>query len=116
MVRRKVKLRELARVAHRMRNLRLHDAEPGQSPPPFECRPILVNTSSPDEKGCLVLAEGRLVAVLVRVADSGAGQDRTELPCWHMEAGFGRCAVAVPPLFDTLAEAVAWMRVQLSAR
>ncbi len=81
----------------------------------IECRPILVNTASPDEKGCLVLADGCLVAVLVRVVDTGDEQGRGELSGWQMEAGFGRCAVAVPPLFDTLADAAAWMRTQLSA-
>lgn len=84
--------------------------------PTSECRPVLVNMASPDEKGCLVLADGRLVAVLVRVAGLGVEQGRNEPSGWHMEAGFGRCAVPVPLLFDTLADAVAWMRTQLSAR
>ena len=81
----------------------------------IECRPILVNTASPDEKGCLALADGRLVAVLVRVADTGDEPGGEKLSGWQMEAGFGCCAVSVPPLFDTLADAAAWMRMQLSA-
>ena len=58
---------------------------------------------------------GRLVAVLVRIADAGVEKDREGLSNWHMEAGFGRCAVSVPPSFDTLADAVAWIRAQWSA-
>lgn len=99
-----------------MHDLDLHNAKPSGPSPTFDCRPILVNTASADEEGCLVLADGRLVAVLVRVADLGAEQQGEKLSGWHMEAGFGCCAVAVAPLFDTLADAIAWMRTQLSAR
>jgi len=111
----KIALRDLVRIKRQVQGLGSRNPKPSRPLPTFECRPILVNTASPDEKGCLVLADNRLVAVLVRVADTGAEQDRKE-PCgWQMEAGFGRCAVSVPPLFDTLADAVAWMRTQLSA-
>lgn len=115
---RKVELRDLIRTTRRMRELDLHDAKPSRPLPAFECRPILVDTASLDEKGCLVLAGNRLVAVLVRVARMDVEQDRKEPSGWHMEAGFGPCAVPVPPLFDTLADAVAvaWMRTRLSAR
>ncbi len=112
----KVELRDLVRAKRRMRGLGLHDASSSRPSPTFKCRPVLVNTMSSDEKGCLVLADGYLVAVLVRVAAVVVGQDGKELSGWHMEAGFGRCAVPVPLVFDTLADAVAWMRTQLSAR
>lgn len=111
----KVELRDLVRAKRRTRDLDWHDPEPSRPLPAFECRPILVNTASPDEKGCLVLADGRLVSVLVRVAGAGGEQGGQELSGWHMEAGFGRCAVSVPLLFDTLAAAIVWMRTQLSA-
>ena len=81
----------------------------------MECRLILVNTASPDESGCLMLADGCLVAVLVRVVNTGE-QGGKKLSGWQMEAGFGRCAAPVPPLFDTLADAAAWMRLQLSTQ
>jgi hypothetical protein len=111
----KIALRDLVRIKRQACGLGLHYLKPSRPLPVFECRPILVNTASPDEKGCLVLADNRLVAVLVRVTDAGVEQARRELCGWQMEAGFGRCAVSVLPLFDTLADAVAWMRTQLSA-
>ena len=112
----KIALRDLVRIKHQMRGPSLRDPGPSRSTPVIECRPILVNTASPDEKGCLVLADGCLVAVLVRVADTGDEQNRKALSGWQMEAGFGRCAVPVSPLFDTLADAAGWMRMQLNAQ
>ena len=112
----KIALRDLVRIKRQMHGPSSRNPGPSRPPPVIECRPILVNTASPDEKGCLVLADGCLVAVLVRVADAGDEQGREKLSGWHMEAGFGRCAVPVPPLFGTLADAVAWMRMQLSAQ
>ena len=111
----KIALRDLVRIKHQMRGPGLCNPGPSRSSPVMECRPILVNTASPDEKGCLVLADGCLVAVLVRVAGTGGEQNRKEPSGWQMEAGFGRCAVPVQPLFDTLADAVAWTRMQLTA-
>ena len=111
----KISLRDLVRIKHQMHAPSWRNPKPSRSSPVIECRPVLVNTASPDEKGCLVLADGHLVAVLVRVADTGDEQNRKKLSGWQMEAGFGCCAVPVPPLFDTLADAVAWMRMQLSA-
>ena len=110
----KIALRDLVRIKRQVRGLGLHDPRPRETLPTFVCRPILVETDSPDEKGCLVLANGRLVAVLVRVASTGIEHDRKKLSGWQMEAGFGRCAVAVLPLFDTLGDAVAWVREQLT--
>ena len=81
-----------------MHDLDLHNPKPSRLLPAFKCRPILVNTASPDEESCLVLADGRLVSVLVRVAGAGVKQGGKELSGWHMEAGFGRCAVFVPLL------------------
>ena len=112
----KIALRDLVRIKHQMRGSSLRNPGPSRSSPMIEFQPILVNTASPDEKGCLVLADGCLVAVLVRVADAGGEQNRKKLSGWQMEAGFGCCAAPVPPLFDTLGDAVAWMRMQLSAR
>ena len=112
----KIKLRDLVRIRCQMRRLGLRDLKSSQPSPVFECRPILVNTASTDEKGCLVLADGRLIAVLVRVSGNSLEQDREKLSGWHMDAGFGCCAVPVPPLFGMLADAVAWMRAQLRAQ
>ena len=107
-----IKLRDLVRIRCQMRRLGLHDPKQNLPLPAFECRPDLVNTACPDEKGCLVLADVRLVTVLVRAGDS-VEQDRERLSNWHMDAGFGCCAVPVPPLFGTLADAVAWICTRL---
>lgn len=112
----KIELRDLVRTKRQMRKLGLCDAGPGQPLPALEFRPTLVNTSSPDEEGCLVLADGLLVAVLVHVACIHVEQSKAAPSGWQMEAGFGCCAVPVPPLFDTLADAGAWLRTQLGAR
>ena len=112
----KIALRDLVRIKRQMHGPSLGSPKPGRSKLVIECRPILVNTASPDENGCLLLADGCLVAVLVRVADTSDEQNRKKVSGWQMEAGFGCCAVPVPPLFDILADAVAWVRMQLSAR
>ena len=115
MAHQKITLRDLVRIKRQACDPGLRHPQPSRPLPVLGCRPILVNTASPDEKGCLVLADRCLVAVLVRVVDTGEGQGREKLSGWQMEAGFGRCAVSVPPLFDTLADAAAWMRTQLIA-
>ena len=76
-------------------------------------QPVRVATGSADEDGRLVLADGRLVAVLVRLADEiHAGR----VGSWHLEAGFGPCAAEVPsPTFDSLGAAQAWVERQLAA-
>lgn len=73
-----------------------------------------VYTGSGDEEGRLVLVDGRLVAVLVRLADKAA--HGVMVGAWFLEAGFGPCAsVAAPPVFDTLDAAQAWVKRQLEA-
>ncbi len=112
----KIRLRDLVRIKRQARDLDSRGPRPRQSLPVLVCRPILVDTASPDEKGCLVLANGRLVSVLVRVASTDAEQDKEGLCGWQMEAGFGRCAVAVLPLFDTLEDALGWVRERFGAQ
>ncbi len=75
-------------------------------------RPVSVYTGSGDQDGQLVLANGRLVAVLVRLADmSHAGL----VGAWFLEAGFGPCAHVVAPIFSDLDAAQSWIRQQLEA-
>jgi len=71
-----------------------------------------VNTGSHDDDGRLVLADGRLVAVLVRLADQAHAE---QSGAWFLEAGFGPCACAQFPVFDTLEIARNWVRRQLGA-
>lgn len=70
--------------------------------------PVL--TGSTDTDGCLLLSEGRLCAVLVRLAeDHGRLAGR-----WHLEAGFGPCE-SRGEVFANLEEAEDWVRERLSA-
>ena len=72
-------------------------------------RPVPVYTGSGDQEGQLVLADGRLVAVLVRLDDtSHAGL----VGAWFLEAGFGPCAQVVAPTFGDLDAAKHWIRQQ----
>ncbi len=72
-------------------------------------QPVPVYTGSGDQDGQLVLADGRLVAVLVRLDDqSHAGL----IGAWFLEAGFGPCAHVVAPIFSDLDAAQDWIRQQ----
>ncbi len=74
-------------------------------------RAIPVHTGAADEEGRLVVANGRLVAVLVRLAD----QVHTNLVgCWFLEAGFGPCA-GTAPVFDSLEGARSWIANRLGS-
>lgn len=84
---------------------------PTPMPPALTYRPVRVATGSDDEDGRLVLADGRLVAVLVHLA----GEEHEELRGgWFLEAGFGSCAVPAPDVFPTIEDAEAWIGEQLS--
>jgi hypothetical protein len=72
---------------------------------------IPVMTGCDDREGYLVLSDGQLVAVLVRLADE-MHEDRRG--SWFVEAGFGPCRTAVPPMFGDLDEARAWVRETLA--
>ncbi len=68
-----------------------------------------------DSEGRLVLADGQLAAVIVRL--DGEAHDPAARGSWHLEAGFGRCAA---PLDDTLIwgtpeEAGRWVAARLAA-
>ncbi len=68
-------------------------------------RPVMVDTNAPDEEGCLVFADNRLVAVLVRLSkEHGRKAGR-----WYLEHGFGKLEGLVPPIFTDLNEARDWV-------
>lgn len=73
---------------------------------------VSVDTHSADEQGCLLFAQGKLVAVFVRLANDIHGRDRGS---WYLEAGFGRCAAMAPPLFANMDDAEAWVRGRFAA-
>ncbi|HEV2558786.1 MAG TPA: hypothetical protein VGU45_09180 [Microvirga sp.] len=66
-----------------------------------------------DEEGALIYADGRLVAVLVRLSDL----HEAEAGHWYLEAGFG-IGLDGPnhETFDSLDEAKGWIADQLSRR
>lgn len=75
-------------------------------------QPIQVMTAVDDGQGQLVLAGGRLVAVLVRLTDAGHGSKREH---WFLEAGFGPCSSVLPPAFPNLGAAESWVRGRLGS-
>ena len=71
---------------------------------------VRVETGSPDEEGCLVFSEGKLVAVLVRLSEEQgvyAGQ-------WYVEKGFGGLDGPKHPTFADMDAAQSWVRRKLS--
>ena len=74
-------------------------------------QPIDVQTASEDREGCLLLVEGRLAAVLVRLSDQA--HDPLLRGAWYLEAGFGLLD-GRRELFATLEEAVASIEHDLS--
>lgn len=83
---------------------------------PYEIsfQPIRVLIDGYDTEGRLVLADGQLAAVFVRL--DGTYHDPDHVGWWHLEAGFGRCDIRNAPLFRTPAEAGAWIGRILAVR
>ena len=74
-------------------------------------QPIQVLTASEDREGCLVLVDGQLVAVLVRLSDPA--HEPLLRGSWYLEAGFGLLE-GRHGLFASLEEAVASIKRDLS--
>ena len=72
-------------------------------------KPIAVDTASPDQAGMLVMANGMLVGVLVRLDDP---EHEHQTGSWFVEAAFGRLHGSRPSSFATLDEATRWFRMQ----
>jgi hypothetical protein len=64
---------------------------------------IKVLTDGEDHEGCLVLADGKLVAILVRLDDPV--YDASLLGGWYLEIGFGAALEARHDWFASLEEA-----------
>ncbi|KQP61675.1 hypothetical protein ASG40_04190 [Methylobacterium sp. Leaf399] len=72
-------------------------------------QPVAVDTASLDRDGMLVMANGMLVGVLVRLVTPG----HEHSGAWFVEAAFGHLkGVRVQP-FDTLDDATRWFRTNL---
>jgi hypothetical protein len=74
-------------------------------------QPVMVDAGEEGE-GCLVFAEGWLVAVLVRLSDS----HEEECGYWFLEKGFGRLDQHDPPSFSDLPTAEQWIKEHLEIR
>ena len=77
----------------------------------MEFQSVKVATGSADEDGRLVLHNGKLVAVLVRLDDPNHGP---AIGQWSLEAGFNGVDSTKPPLFANLAAAERWIGLQIA--
>jgi hypothetical protein len=70
-------------------------------------QPIPVLIDGQDNQASLILADGQLTAVIVRL-DSETHPPETR-GRWRLAVGFGKCNVLGPPLFTSPEEAGAWV-------
>jgi hypothetical protein len=75
-------------------------------------KPIPVLIDGHDTDGNLILSDGQLTAVIVRL--DGESHEPEHKGLWNLEAGFGKCAVRYAPLFKTPEEAEAWVEQTLT--
>jgi hypothetical protein len=68
-------------------------------------QPVTVGTNAPNEEGCLVFANDRLVAVLVRLSE----EPSKKAGHWYLEHGFGKLDGPAHPIFTDLDEAQDWV-------
>lgn len=68
--------------------------------------PIRVDTGSRDQNGCLAMADGKLVAVIVELEAPEHGDHRG---MWFLEAGFGPCKSGDAMTFETIDRAKEWI-------
>jgi hypothetical protein len=73
-------------------------------------QPVRIETGGPDEDGCLVFADNRLVAVLVRLSDQHEGLAGQ----WYYEHGFGPFNGPAHPTFSTIEAAQDWIELRYS--
>jgi hypothetical protein len=77
-------------------------------------KPMRVRIDGHDSEGRLVLVDNQLAAVIVRL--DGQSHDPDQRGLWHLEAGFGKCAMPYVPLFTTPEEAGAWVKRTLMSK
>ena len=75
-------------------------------------QPMRVLIDGHDSEGRLILVNGDLSAVIVRL--DGQTHDPEHKGLWNLEAGFGRCSVRNAPLFKTPKEAGVWVEQTLT--
>jgi hypothetical protein len=77
-------------------------------------QPMRVLIDGHDSEGNLILADGQLTAVIVRLDGEIHAPEHKGL--WNLEAGFGQCAVRAVPPFRTPEEAGAWVEQTLTRK
>jgi hypothetical protein len=82
--------------------------------PHISFQPMRVLIDGHDTDGRLILADGQLAAVIVRLDSEHHDLERRGL--WHLEAGFGKCNIKDSPLFKTPEEAGAWVDQTLTRK
>lgn len=75
-------------------------------------QPVTLDTGSSDQEGRLVLANGRVVAILVRLD----APEHEGIEGWFLEVGLGRLRGLRPAPFDSLEAATRWVRQHLKPR
>jgi hypothetical protein len=80
--------------------------------PVLSCRHTRVDAGGACRQGWLVLADGNVIAALVRL-DAAQNGEHDCSGAWHLEAGFGPCASARADPFPTIADALDWVRERL---
>jgi hypothetical protein len=81
--------------------------------PSIRLQPIRVLTENADNEGCLVMADEQLAAVLVRLDGAEHGDHHGR---WFLEAGFGKCSSASPPIFADPDEGADWVVRRINGR
>ncbi len=83
--------------------------------PQITCKTILIpaNRAGVVEEGLLIFADNQLMAVVIHLQQVVSEQFRG---LWHLEAGFGPCAIteASRLAFPSPREAQLWVREQVS--
>lgn len=72
-------------------------------------QPVRIETGSPDEEGCLIFADGKLLAVLVRLS----AQQGDLIGRWYLEKGFGYLDGPAQPTFPDLEAAQSWVSARI---
>jgi hypothetical protein len=76
--------------------------------------PMRVLIDGHDSEGHLILSEGQLAAVIVRL--DGETHDPEHKGFWNLEAGFGKCNIRDARLLRTPEEAGAWVEQILTRK
>ena len=74
---------------------------------------VRLATTPEGEEGRLVITPaGLVIAILVLIDPVSEGADPAA-GSWFLEAGFGPCQTAVPPIFAGLSDACSWIAAQI---